>query len=53
MSQAELARKHGLSCARVNHRMTLLKLPGKEIKPILEMGDHWEPRLVTEQTLRG
>ena len=52
LSQADLARKHGISRTRVNQWLSLLKLPGKEIRRILAMGDNWERRLITERMLR-
>ena len=52
ITQAELARKHGISRARVNQWLSLLKLPEGERKRILSMGDHWERRVVTERRLR-
>jgi len=52
LTQAELARKHGLSRARVNQWLSLLKLPKRESERILSMGDHWERRLLTERALR-
>lgn len=52
LTQAELALKHGISRVRVNQWLALLKLPGKEIRRILAMGDSWERRLLTERGLR-
>ena len=52
LTQAELALKHGISRARVNQWLSLLKLPGKEIRRILSIGDNWDRRLVTERGLR-
>ena len=53
ISQAELARRHGLSRARVHQWLTLLELPKREIKRLEAMGDHWNRRMVTERELRG
>jgi hypothetical protein len=53
LSQAELARKHGISRARVNQWLSLLKLPKKETRRILAMGDHWGSRILTERKLRA
>jgi hypothetical protein len=53
VTQAELARKHGISRARVNQWMSLLKLSAGEKKCILAMGDHWERQVITERKLRG
>lgn len=52
ITQAELARKHGLSRARVNQWLSLLRLPVGEKRRIMAMGDHWERRVVTERSLR-
>jgi transcriptional regulator with XRE-family HTH domain len=51
-SQAELARKHGLSRARVNQWLSLLNLQGKEIRRIWAMGDYWDRKVITERELR-
>ena len=53
LSRAELARKLGLSRARVTQILNLLKLPDSLISEIEEMGDHWIRQLVTERQLRG
>jgi len=52
ISQSELARRHGLTRARVNQWLSLLQLPVGERRRILAMGDHWERRVVTERSLR-
>ena len=52
MTQAEFARKHGISRARVNQWLSLLKLPAGEKSLILAMGDYWSRQLVTERQLR-
>ena len=52
LTQAELARKHGLSRARVNQWLSLLRLPERDKRRIQAMGDHWERRLLTERHLR-
>ncbi|MCK4807534.1 MAG: hypothetical protein KAT09_07795 [Candidatus Aegiribacteria sp.] len=52
LSQADLARKRGISRARVNQWLSLLQLPEREIRRILAMGDSWERRLLTERGLR-
>ena len=49
---AELARKLGISGARVTQMLNLLKLPEELKEEIEAMGDHWERRLVTERMLR-
>jgi len=53
ISRAELARRHGLSRARVTQWLSLLDLPRIEIERVLAMGDYWEKRLVTERELRS
>jgi hypothetical protein len=53
ISQAELARRHGLSRARVHQWLTLLELPKREIERLKAMGDNWERRLLTERMLRS
>jgi len=52
ISRAELARRHGLSRARVTQWLSLMELPRIEIERVLAMGDYWERRLVTERGLR-
>ena len=49
LTRADLARKLGISRARVTQFLNLLRLP-KELKD--EMGDNWGRRLVTERMLR-
>ena len=53
LSQAEFARKHGISRARVNQWLSLLKLPQRDKKRIMAMGDHWSRQLLTERQLRS
>lgn len=53
LTKAELARKLGISRARVTQMLNLLKLPGELIDEVEGMGDYWERRLVTERMLRG
>jgi len=53
ITQADLARRHGLSRARVHQWLTLLELPKREIERLKVMGDNWNRRLVTERELRG
>ncbi|MCK5117491.1 MAG: hypothetical protein KAR44_12895 [Candidatus Aegiribacteria sp.] len=52
MSRAELARKLGLSRARVIQMLNLLGLPEMLISEIEGMGDYWSRQLVTERQLR-
>ena len=53
LTRADLARKLGISRARVTQILNLLKRP-EELKAEIEaMGDCWERRLVTERMLRS
>jgi hypothetical protein len=52
ISQAELAKKLGVSRARVNQWLQLLKLPEKLLVEVEALGDHWKRRRVTERALR-
>ena len=52
LTQADLARKHGISRARVNQWLSLQNLPEKDKKLILAMGDNWKRQLITERQLR-
>ena len=53
LSRADLARKLGLSRARVTQILNLLGLPELLISEIEGMGDHWSRQLVTERQLRS
>jgi hypothetical protein len=53
ISQAELARKLGLSRTRVHQWLSLLELPKKDIERLKAMGDNWDKMLITERTLRS
>ena len=52
LSRADLARKLGLSRARVTQMLNLLGLPEELISEIEEMGDNWSRQIVTERQLR-
>jgi len=52
LTQAELAKKHSISRARVNQWLSLLQLPVGERRRILAMGDNWDRRLLTESSIR-
>jgi transcriptional regulator with XRE-family HTH domain len=52
LNQADLARKHGISRARVNQWLSLLKLPEKEKRIVLALGDNWNRRVLSERALR-
>ena len=53
LNKADLARKLGISRARVTQMLNLLKLPEDLTREVEEMGDHWGRRLITERMLRG
>ncbi len=53
LTKAELARKLGISRARVTQMLNLLKLPEELIEEVERMGDNWDRRLVTERMLRS
>ena len=53
LSRADLARKLGLSRARVTQMLNLLGLPEILIAEIEEMGDYWKRQLITERQLRA
>ena len=52
LTQADLARKHGISRARVNQWLAFLRIPARDRSRILAMGDHWKKKLVSERALR-
>ena len=52
LTRADLARKLGLSRARVTQMLNLLGLPEILISEIEGMGDYWSRQLVTERQLR-
>ena len=52
LTRAELARKLGISRARVTQILNLLKLPEELIEDVEGMGDYWGRRLVSERMLR-
>ncbi len=53
ITQAELARRNGMSRARVHQWLSLLELPQKEIDKLRAMGDYWDRMLITEKSLRN
>ena len=53
LSRADLARKLGLSRARVTQILNLLGLSKMLITEIENMGDYWSRQLVTERQLRS
>lgn len=52
LTQADLARKHGISRARVNQWLSLLQMPIGKKRQILAMGDYWDRRILAERQLR-
>ena len=52
-SEADLARKLGISRVRVNHFTTLLKLDPEVIQKIEQIGDPMPKRYITERKLRS
>ncbi len=52
-SQTDLARKVGVSRARVNQILRLMKLPSDIQESIIRMGELSSPRQITERRLRG
>jgi ParB-like chromosome segregation protein Spo0J len=52
-SQANLARKVGVSPARISQMLRLLKLPQEIQQAVIRMGDPLPPREVTERKLRA
>ncbi|MCK5036684.1 MAG: hypothetical protein KAS73_12395 [Candidatus Sabulitectum sp.] len=52
LTKADLARKLGISRARVTQMLNLLKLPEELAEEVEGMGDYWDRRLVTERALR-
>ena len=52
INRAELARRLGLSRARVTQWLDLLELPEEVIRQARSKGDNWKHREVTERELR-
>jgi hypothetical protein len=52
INRAELARRLGMSRARVTQWLDLLELPERVIRDAQAKGDNWEHRLLTERILR-
>ena len=51
-SQADLAQKLGISRARVNQILRLLKLDDNKIEYLRSLGDPLSSRIITERKLR-
>jgi predicted transcriptional regulator len=52
ISQAELARRLGVSRARVSQWLGLLELPEEALREVEDLGDYWNRRMITERELR-
>jgi len=52
ISRAELARRLGVSRARVTQWLDLLELPEKVLREAEALGDNWNRQVVTERELR-
>lgn len=53
INRAELARRLGVSRARVTQWLDLLGLPERVLREAEALGDHWDRQVVTERELRG
>jgi len=52
INRAELARRLGVSRARVTQWLELLELPERVLREVEALGDHWQRQVVTERKLR-
>jgi len=52
INRAELARRLGVSRARVTQWLDLLELPEEVIRKAEEQGDNWDRRVMTESEMR-
>jgi ParB-like chromosome segregation protein Spo0J len=53
INRAELARKLGMSRARVTQWLDLLELPEKALRDAEALGDNWNRQVLTEREIRG
>jgi ParB-like chromosome segregation protein Spo0J len=53
INRAELARRLGVSRARVTQWLDLLELPERARREAEALGDNWNRQVVTERELRG
>jgi ParB-like chromosome segregation protein Spo0J len=53
INRAELARRLGMSRARVTQWLELLELPEEAQREAEAQGDNWNRRVMTERELRG
>ena len=53
LTRKQLAKRHGVSPARITQWLSLLKMSGEKKLEIEGMGDYWSRQLVTERQLRG
>jgi len=52
ISRSELARRLGVSRARVTQWLELLELPAGKLEEIAALGDSWNRQVMTERALR-
>lgn len=52
VNRAELARRLGVSRARVTQWLDLLELPERVLREVEERGDNWDRQAVTEREQR-
>lgn len=52
ITSAELARRLGVSRARITQWLALLELPEQVLREAEALGDHWDRQLVTESGMR-
>jgi ParB-like chromosome segregation protein Spo0J len=53
INRAELARRLGVSRARITQWLDLLELPEKVLRDAEVMGDNWDRQMMTEREIRG
>lgn len=53
INRAELARRLGVSSARVTQWLDLLTLPEEVLREAEALGDCWDRQVMTERELRG
>jgi len=52
INRAELARRLGVSRARITQWLDLLELPERVLRETEALGDNWERQMLTERALR-
>jgi ParB-like chromosome segregation protein Spo0J len=53
INRAELARRLGMSRARITQWLDLLELPERVLREAEALGDNWDRQVVTERELRS